>query len=105
MAKVIMKDICTLITLNFILVCGSDSTVGFTRNRFLLVKACMYLALVATCGVPFVTTLLVTLVFDTILKFIVRQVILEPFVKRPIVSVVVTAVNLSDILTKVIRVV
>lgn len=100
--NVSLKDVCTLVTLKCAVMCNIVGLVGFTRKSVCVINTCLKCTLVRGINLNLFPSVLVSVVFYTVLKIIVRGVTCGPLQNTAEMTALVATVKISCLLRGIV---
>lgn len=93
----------SLVATGFVIIYKATSALNLAQGEFLMVGAYICLDLMTKYNVPFLQSLLMTLVFSATLGLIIERVILRPLIGSHLISVIMVTLGLSSILKALVQ--
>ena len=97
-AGLVIGSVYAMIALGFALIFKSSRVINFAQGELLMLGAYFCLWSTVDLGVPFLASLVLTLLFSVVLGFGIERIFLRPMIGEPILSVIMLTIGIASFL-------
>lgn len=95
---IVVGSIYGLVALGFVLIYRASGALNLANGEFVIVGPYVCLVLMTAYKLPFLVSLLMTLIFSAILGLVVERLVIRPIQNAPVISIIMATIGLSSLL-------